>query len=184
MIKYEDKNRLGETGCHSKRQMDLLILNTPRRQHWTWADLRLWPRAHEWVLSVSFEILMWSLTKKKNNNRILGSCGSKRACKAYSFTTAHHQRRSPSDEWSLLLPKENLFYGSSRGNCCVMFYIVWECFLLFFRNFLFVIWGWKIVFCLEDVSAITTELKSQSLCVYFLLYKCDKIEFPVLGCLW
>lgn len=65
MIKYEDKNRLGETGCHSKRQMDLLILNTPRRQHWTWADLRLWPRAHEWVLSVSFEILMWSLTKKK-----------------------------------------------------------------------------------------------------------------------
>lgn len=90
----------------SKRQMDLLILNTPRRQHWTWADLRLWPRAHEWVLSVSLKFWCDLWTKKI----IIESweVWIQRACKALQFTTAHHQRRSPSDEWSLLPPQREL----------------------------------------------------------------------------
>ena len=133
MIKYEGKNRLGETGCNSKHQMDLLILNTPRGS----TELRQTSGCgHMHMNGCSMFLLkFWCDLWLKKKNRILGSCGSKRACKAYSFTTARHQRRSPSDEWSLLLPKENLFSGSSRGNCCVMFYIVWECFLLFLEIF-------------------------------------------------
>lgn len=85
------------------------------------------------VFLLKFWCGLW--IKKKEKNRILGSCGSKIPCKADSFTTVCHQCRSPSDELSFLLPKENLSYGSSRGNCCVMFYIVWECFLLFLEIF-------------------------------------------------
>lgn len=86
--------------------------------------------------SSMFLLKFWcGLWLKKKKNRILGSCRYKIACKAFSFTTVCHQCRTPSDKLSFLLPKENLFYGSSGGNCCVMFYIVWECFLLFLEIF-------------------------------------------------
>ena len=74
-------------------------------------------------------------SKLQQEKRILGSLESKRACKAYSFTTINHQCRYCHDNSSFLFSKENLLYRSGGENAVDVSYCL-GMHPIIFRNFL------------------------------------------------